>query len=215
MKKRIALLLAVVLACTACLAFAEENPDANVSSASEGFHYEHDPRENPIAMRDIVVNPDAVYGFSPSTAEESTLKEYADAIDWTNPEQVAAAREQRQKYHDSMEELYEMIMDMIHEDKDIETIARAVSQRRNELRMEANKDDPQALETLKKRNLETYGNEFGPTPDSLYEKYGSWDMVLVKALSLNPGMDACLGFYDEYYYLYEMDTEEEEEKQPE
>ena len=171
------------------------------------FTYEHDPRENPTAMRDIVENPDAVYGFSPSSAEDSTLKEYADAIDWTDPEQVAAAREQRQAYHDSMEELYDIISDMIAENQDIETIARAVSQRRNELRLEAYNEDPEGLKTVKERNLETYGNEMGPTPESLYEKYGSWDMVLIKALSANPGMDACLGFYDDYYYLYDFEED--------
>ena len=174
------------------------------------FAYRHDPRENPAAMRDIVVDPDAVYGFSPSGAEDSTLKEYVDLIDWSDEEQVAAAREQRQEYHDSLEELYEIILEMTLADRDIETIARAVSQRRNELRVEVYKDDPEGLAVLKKRNLETYGNEFGPTPDSLYAKYGSWETVLLKALGTNAGMDACLGFYDEYYYLYDLDIETDE-----
>lgn len=175
------------------------------------FTYENDPRENPTAMRDIVVNPDAVYGFSPSGAEESTLKEYVDAIDWTNWDQVEKARAQRQEYHDGLQELYEMIMTMVEEDLDVETIARAVSQRRNEIRMESYTDDPEGLELVKKRNLEVYGNENGPTPEFLFEKYGSWEMVLVKALGTNPGMDACLGFYDDYYYVYNLETEPEEE----
>ena len=178
------------------------------NGVSPAFKYEHDPRDNPSAMRDIVVNPDAVYGFSPSAAEESTLKDYVEALDWTDPEQVAAARAQRQAYHDSMNELYDMIVEMVAADQDIETIARAVSQRRNELRLEAYDGDPDGLETVKKRNLETYGSEFGPTPDSLYEKYGSWEMVLLKALGSNSGMDACLGFYDEYYYVYDLEAEE-------
>ena len=204
MKKLISLLLILVLCCAAALA---ENENAH------SFVYEHDPRENPTAMRDIVENPDAVYGFSPSPSEESTLKEYADVIDWTDPEQVGAARAQRQAYHDSMEELYDMTMNMVTDDLDIETIARAVSQRRNELRLEAYADDPEGLEIVKKRNLDTYGNEWGPTQDSLYEKYGSWEMVLIKALGSNPGMDACLGFYDEYYELYDFETESDAENQ--
>ena len=166
------------------------------------FTYQHDPRDNPKAMRDIVVNPDAVYGFSPSAAEGSTLKEYAAVFDCTDAKQVADAREQRLAYHKSMDELYDMILDMLKAGDDNETIARAVSQRRNELRLESCKDDPEGLEVLKKRNLDTYGNELGPTPESLYEKYGSWEEVLYKALGTNPGMDACLGLYDEYYYLY-------------
>ena len=169
------------------------------------FTYEHDPRDNPDAMKDIVYNPDAVYGFSPSP-NSTRLKDYVDALDWTDPEQVAEARALRQAYHDSMSELYRMIEDMLHEGKDVETIARAVSQRRNELRLESEADNPEALALTKKSNLETYGNEMGPTADQLYEKYGSWQTVLEKALSTNAGMDACLGFYDEYYDFYDIGT---------
>lgn len=203
MKRYCALFVLILCLCALLPAAAY----ADETAAKEPFAYKHDPRLNPSAMRDIVVNPDAVYGFSPSTAKESTLKDYVDAIDWTDAEQVAAAREQRQAYHDSMEELYDMILDMVRADEDIETIARAVSQRRNELRLEAYKDDPEGLKTVKKRNLDTYGNAFGPTQDSLYEKYGSWEMVLIKALGTNAGMDACLGFYDEYYHLYDLEGE--------
>ena len=192
-------LLVIVLGLCLCLsaAFAEE----------ASIPYEHDPRDNPKAMRDIVVNPEAIYGFSPSKAEESTLKQYADAIDWSDPPEVARAREERQIYHDSMTELYDLIMSMMDEDKDVETIARAVNIRRNELRLEAEKDNPEGLALVKKRNLETYGHEEGPTADELYKKYGSWDLVLYKALGTNAGMDACLGFYDEYYYLYDLEEE--------
>ena len=169
------------------------------------FAYEHDPRDNPAAMQDIVVNPAAVYGFSPSP-DSARLKEYADIIDWTDPEQVAQARAQRQAYHDSMSELYRIIENMLLEARPVEEIARAVSRRRNELRLEAYGNDPAGLELVKKSNLETYGNEEGPTADQLYEKYGSWQTVLEKALGSNAGMDACLGFYDEFYGLYDVEA---------
>lgn len=192
-----------VMILTACMLAACSATDKQ--TATEGaFTYEHDPRENPNAMKDIIENPDAVYGFSPSP-ESDRLKEYVNAIDWTNPEQVAEAKAQREEYHASMSELYQMIEDMLGEGKNVEEIARAVSQRRNELRLEAYKDDPEGLEIAKKSNLETYGNENGPTADSLYEKYGSWQTVLEKALGTNPGMDACLGLYDEYYDIYDIE----------
>ena len=60
---------------------------------------------------------------------------------------------------------------------------------------------------VRQSNLETYGNADGPTPEYLFEKYGSWQKVLEKALGTNAGADACLGFYDEYYYLYDLDNE--------
>ena len=202
-KKTTALVLALfILLCG--VSAAEQDTSLDEGSL---FVYEHDPRENPTAMRDIVENPEAVYGFSPSPAEDSTLKDYADAIDWTDPVQVAEARKQRQEYHDSMQELYDLLLSMVEDDQDIETIARAVSRRRNELRLEVYRVDPEGLELVRKRNLETYGSEFGPTPDSMYEKYGSWDMVVFKALGTNAGMDACLGFYDEYFYLYDLEED--------
>ncbi len=196
-KTAIVLVLLVLLAAVCAAVY--------VSSRPRPFRYQHDPRENPTAMRDIVEDPKAVYGFSPSTAEGSTLKDYAALIDWSDPEQVASARQDRQDYFDSMDELYQTVLKMKDEGQDIETVARYASQRRNEIRLESYKDDPEGLEVTKKRNLEVYGNEFGPTQDSLYEKYGSWEKVLSKALGSNPGMDACLGFYDEYYDLYGLE----------
>ena len=45
--------------------------------AANGFRYQHDPRENAAAMRDIVADESAVYGFRPS--ETGSLSMYAEA----------------------------------------------------------------------------------------------------------------------------------------
>ena len=58
-------------------------------------------------MADAVVNPGAVFGFSPNP-ESARLKEYAGALDWTSPRAVATARQTRREYHDSMAELYRL-----------------------------------------------------------------------------------------------------------
>ena len=166
--------------------------------------YEHDPMENPKAAQDIIVNHDAVYGYSPSPLS-TRLREFVDIIDWTNEAEVAEARDKRIQYYETEEVLYQMIETMIDEKKSVEEIARAVSQKRNELRLEAYIGDPDGLARVKKSNLDTYGNENGPTIEFLYEKYGSWEAVLQKALSTNPGMDACLGLYDDYYGLYNIE----------
>ena len=195
-------LLAIFLAMT----FLAVGETARSGDTAAPFVYEHDPRDNPQAMKDIVENPDAVYGFSPSP-DSPRLKEYADAIDWSDPAQVAEGRAQRQAYHDSISELYRLIEDMLTRGNNVEAIARAVSQRRNELRLESYAGDPEGLELVKKSNLETYGDENGPSADFLYEKYGSWQTVLEKALGTNVGMDICLGFYDEYYDYYDIGVE--------
>ena len=159
--------------------------------------------ENPKAAEDIMVTPDALYGYSPRP-DSVRLKAYADA-DWSDAALVESARQDRLAYHESFKELYRMIEQMLGEAKNVEEIARAVSTRRNEIRLESYKDNPQGLEKVKKSNLDTYGNENGPTPESLYEKYGSWQTVLEKSLSSNPGMDACLGLYDMYYDTYDIE----------
>lgn len=159
--------------------------------------YVHDPRMNAKAMEDIVVNPNAVYGFSPDP-NSKRLGEYA-SYDWSDPVVVEKARQDRIQYLASFDEQYEIWERMSAEGKSIEEIARAVSSKRNESRLASYKDDPEGLEKVKKSNLETYGNENGPTPDYLYAKYGSWETVILKSFSSNSGMDACLGLYDEQY----------------
>ena len=168
--------------------------------AMPAFKYIHDPRDNPGAMADILENADAVYGFSPDPAS-TRLGNFAE-YDWTDPEFVAKAQEERRAYHESMDTMTDILYQMRDEGASMEEMARAVSHERNRLRLALYEDDPEGLEKVKKSNLETYGHEDGPTPDELYEKYGSWQMVLQKSFSSNLGMDACCGLYDEYYPLY-------------
>lgn len=212
MKKTIlpiaSLLLSILLAFSAPFSAraAEGGSEAGgtvVSQVKEPFHYEHDPMENPEAVKDIVVNPDAVYGYSPNP-DSTRLGKYADLLDWTDEEAVAAARAERDAYLESNRQMYGTFEQMLEDGKSVEEIARTVSEMRNEHRLASYADDPEGLAAVKKSNLETYGHEEGPTPDELYEKYGSWETVIAKAITSNPGMDACLGFYDENYDTYDI-----------
>lgn len=219
-----ALLILIMSVSAPTSVFASESSDAGTESAADistqssassstqsaadeartdSFHYQHNPMENPNAAKDIVVNPEAVYGYSPSP-DSVRLKQYVDAIDWTDADAVAAGRKEREEYHESMSALYRMIEDMLGKGKNVEEIARAVSKARNDIRLASYDGNPEGLKLVKESNLQTYGQEEGPTPDQLYEKYGSWQTVIEKALSANPGMDACLGLYDEYYDTYDI-----------
>ena len=193
-----ALICAMLCGCTGKAPEQSGSPTEQATQAA--FAYEHDPRDNPEAMKDIVVNPDAVYGFSPDP-DSTRLGEYAE-YDWTDPELVAKAKAERKAYHDSLETMTDILYKMRDEGASIEEMARAVSNERNRLRLAAYENDPEGLEKVKKSNLETYGSEEGPTPDQLFEKYGPWEQVLQKAFGANMGMDACCGLYDEYYRLY-------------
>lgn len=167
-----------------------------------GFVYQHDPMVNPKAAADILEDPSTVYGYRPNP-ESSRLGVYAD-YDWTDTTIVAEMRKEREEYHASFSELYSIISQMRAEGRTTEEIARAVSTRRNELRLESCKTEEE-LEKLKQSNLATYGNENGGTPDYFYAKYGSWETVIEKSLSTNAGADACLGLYDLYYDTYIFD----------
>jgi len=68
---------------------AEDTASGQNAAENSGFSYIHDPRENPEAMKDIVENAAAVYGFSPDPAS-TRLGSYAE-YDWTDPEIVATA----------------------------------------------------------------------------------------------------------------------------
>lgn len=175
-------------------------PESAAEAEPVPFSYEHDPRLNPSAMADIIEDPDAVYGFSPDP-ESTRLGAYAE-YDWSDAETVEKHRQARIAYHDSLDGMYTILREMRDEGCSIEEMARAVSAERNRQRLESYHDDPEGLIKVKKSNLETYGDENGPTADFLFEKYGSWETVMQKAFGINAGMDACLGLYDTYYTLY-------------
>ena len=141
MKMRKRIITSVVSALVLLLMFA--------GTAKAAFQYEHDPMQNPDAAADIIVNPDAVYGYSPNP--EGSLRGYA-VYDWSDPELVAAGKKDREEYHASVQELYDKLHEMQEAGYEIEEIARAISTRRNEIRLEAYKDDPEGLEIVKKRN---------------------------------------------------------------
>lgn len=165
--------------------------------ADANFKYVHDPRINSKAMEDIEVDPNAVYGFKPSK-DSTRLSAYADG-NWSDPVAVEGYRQERIAYLKDFDSMYDLWNQMVAEGKPTEEIARAVSAKRNEIRAASYKDDPEGLAKMKKSNLDTYGNEDGPTPESLFAKYGSWEKVIVKSFSSNSGMDACVGLYDAQY----------------
>ena len=164
------------------------------------FAYDHDPRKNPGAMKDIVEDPKAVYGFAPSP-DSPRLATYVQ-YDWTDEKFVAEAKANRIAYHQSLASLSDILYKMRTEGASTEEMARAISAERNRLRLAAYENDPEGLAKVKESNLNTYGHEDGPTPDQLYAQYGSWKTVIQKAFSPNMGMDAICGLYDEYYPLY-------------
>lgn len=165
------------------------------------FKYRHDPRLDWYAMKDVVTAPRAVYGFAPDP-RSARLGPFARAIDWSDREKVAEARAKRLEYMKGSEEMLELRRSLNAQGKSEEEIARALVKRRNELRIESYHGDKKGLDAVRESNLKKYGHPDGPTADMLYERYGSWREVTVRAFDPNAGMDACLGLYDDNYDMY-------------
>ena len=113
---------------TSCITITVTEAEPDSKSTDAVFAYTHDPRENPEAMKDIIENPDAVYGFSPDP-ESQRLGPFAD-YDWTDPGFVEEVREERRAYHESLDSMTEILYRMRTEGASIEEMARAVSRLR-------------------------------------------------------------------------------------
>lgn len=159
--------------------------------------YVHDPRLCWNTMKDVEYDAQAVYGFRPA-ADSERLFSYA-GFDWTDPEFVEKSRQERIAYFQDAKKMTDLRMALEAEGKSVEEVARAVSALRNQIRLDSYKGNPEGLAAVKESNLKKYGNENGPTADSLYAQKGSWEAVLTGAFSSNPGMDAVLGLYDDSY----------------
>lgn len=167
------------------------------------FQYKNNPLDNPKAMADIVLNPEAVYGFSPNP-ESTRIGEFANSIDWTNPAQVLIATEAREKYHQENDSIANLVLEMKSKNAPVEDIAKAAVNQRNQNRLDSylKRGDEAGYQRVLKSNQDTYGNPLGMTPEKALEKYGSWEKVIEKSTSTNSGMDACCGLYDKYCHLY-------------
>lgn len=178
--------------------FLRENLHKKMNAKSvSNSKYKNNPMDNPKAARDIIENPNAVYGYSPNPRSKRIGK-YAKKIDWTNPEQVALARQIRQAYHDENDL---KLKNLYKEGYSTEEIAVKMVEERNINRLNSyiENNDFEGLEIAKKSNLETYGNEFGMSIEQALEKYGSYEEVIKASVGSNAGMDACTGLYDIYH----------------
>lgn len=97
MKKRfLSLLIAsALIMSTTVTVFAgnTELQDYYLSAKDTGFSYEHSPLDNPGISKDIIADPDAVYGYSPAPSSER-FAAYS-GIDWSDAAQVNIAKSER------------------------------------------------------------------------------------------------------------------------
>jgi hypothetical protein len=164
---------------------------------ASGYCYNNDPMQDPKAARDIVEDPDAVYGYSPDP-KSPRLGRFADKIDWSDVDQVEVVRQTRLEYHLENEANLQSMYDQGMTPKQI---AESMVNERNINRINSylNRGDLEGLEIMKQSNLKIYGNENGMTIQQALEKYGSYEEIINASIRSNPGMDACCGLYDDYH----------------
>ena len=178
---------------------AESGAQAINNGNPKGFKYIHNPSENPKVLVDAIEDPNAVYGYRPK--EGGSLSQFAKD-DWSNPEVVASARQNRIDYHNRNEgAAMQIVSDMTAEGASREEIARVVCDYRNQSRIEAYIDSDGNITNidgyegaLKRAEMRSYENliKSGKTPDD----------IIRTATKGNPAMDACTGLYDDYYDTY-------------
>ena len=177
----------------------EEAKVKKVPEASSPFKYKNNPSENPKVLKDAVEDPNAVYGYRPR--KDGSLSRFADAS-WDDPVKVEGYRQDRVAYHARNEgAAQKMVADMTAEGKSTEEIAREVNKFRNQSRIDAYIDADGNIKNmegykaaLERTELRSYDNliKAGKTPEQ----------IIRSATKGNPGMDACVGLYDEFYSTY-------------
>lgn len=85
----------------------------------------------------------------------------------------------------------------LQSDMSIGEIARKMSEKRNLDRMQSyiDSNNSEGLAAMKERNIQQYGRAEGPTPEQLFEKYGSWEEVIYGSVRSSPAMDVLTGLY--------------------
>ena len=176
---------------------AEDNLNPPPRSGGGGGIPKNDPLSNPKIAKEIEANPDAVYGYSPKKG--SPLDKFG--VDWTDPKQVASARSKRMEYLQNMEQkkikLEKEVAQLRSEGMSIEEIAKMKVEQRNRDRMQSyiDSNNYEGLAAMKERNIQQYGRAEGPTPEQLFEKYGSWEELIYSSVRTSPAMDVLTGLY--------------------
>lgn len=136
----------------------------------------------------IEANPQGVYGYMPKPGSR-----YAKS-DFSNPAEVAKNREIRLKYLEESKQIDDEVVKMTQAGEPPEAIARRTVEIRNQQKVDARSNmDAEGVRRLEEGNMELYGHPVGPTPDQLFEKYGSWEKVIQKSTQKDEALNTLLG----------------------
>ena len=143
----------------------------------------------PLVPKDLVADTRGVYGYLPKAGTQFASS--PPWPDWSDPAQVAAARQVRLGYHQGLADEKAWVDARRDQGASDEAIARELVDIRNNTRLSKYTQDQ--LPMIYERNEREYGNKLGPTYESLLDKYGSPAQVIAAGTRSNAGMDVLTG----------------------
>lgn len=168
--------------------------------------YMHDPLDNPVVLRDTVINRKNVFGFAPAKRDEkhphSTLANFADS-DFASFASVGKYRQTRIDYH---EYVVARLDELMEKPLSPEARARAAIKIRSEARIASYLD----AEGKVKPGMELgYKAALRRAERNTYEYFRkkrkmSNQEIFQSAYGANAGMDAVLGLYDRNFAAYKI-----------
>ncbi len=171
---------------------------ANFSSAAPGApvcacggHEDFDPSYVITSVPDkVIADERGVHGYMPTP--DSSFSKSPPWPDWTNPEAVAAAHAIRVDYHRGLAQEIAWVDAQRARGLGEEDIARELVDIRNKARLSKYREDQ--LPMIYERNLRDHQNKYGPSYESLLEKYhGDVSEVINAGTRSNAGMDVLCG----------------------
>jgi hypothetical protein len=158
----------------------------NAKKTKEARDFSYIVKEVP---HDLVADTKGVYGYLPKAGSQFSPPKWP--VEWSNAEQVAAARKVRLDYHQGLASEKDIVTNLRSKGVSDESIARQIVEMRNQTRM--SKYSPEQLPTLFERNINTYQNPYGPSFESLLNKYGSFQEIINAGTRSNATMDILTG----------------------
>lgn len=175
---------------------------SNIATAG----YLHNPMDNPVVLRDVVLAPGNVFGYAPARRDKqhpnSTLHHFAGG-DYAHFDSVGNYRQIRIKYHEYVSDRLDELM---AQNISMEEKARAAVKIRNGARLATYLDDEGKVKSgLENGYKAALKREEKNTYEYFRQKKGLSDEEIIQsAYGSNAGMDAILGLYDRHFNAYKI-----------
>ena len=128
------------------------------------------------------------------------MKNFANK-DWSDPQFVESARQERLSYIANDRAISELVSDMKNQGYSIEEIAQAACDYRNQTRLHSYIDSSGNIidadgyaAALERMNTRSY--------DALIRSVKTPEQIIGSSTRTNPAMDACVGLYDDNFSSY-------------